>query len=186
MTIAPPLAAWDGLHELRTDLERYLTTRCGDPHDVEDAVQESFIRAARYRRGQSVPGGLRPWLFRIGANVVADGHRGDRQRMVALSDEASLLLESRDPTPEVAVDEDEVECGLWTLGLSRARGLLDRALAALAEHDRTVLRGVYIDALSREAVARRLGVGPELVKVRLFRAKRRLRSALRRQMEVAA
>ncbi|QDU86301.1 ECF RNA polymerase sigma factor SigE [Planctomycetes bacterium Pla163] len=186
MTIAPPLAAWDGLHELRPDLERYLSARCGDPHDVEDAVQESFIRAARYRSGQTTPGRLRPWLMRIGANVIADARRGERQRTVALSDEAAMLIESRDPTPEEAVDEGEVECGARTFGLARARGLLDRALDGLAVHDRTVLRGFYIQALSRESLARRLGVGPGLVKVRLFRAKRRLRSALRREMEVAA
>jgi RNA polymerase sigma-70 factor (ECF subfamily) len=164
MHLHHPIVDWTGLVDLLPDLERCLATRCRDPHDVEDAVQESFVRAARYRSSKHPPQRLKPWLLRIGLNVLAE--RG------------------RDPIE--VVDEREVWVRGRMLGLTRACALLRRALGRIPPNDRVALDGLFVEQRSRDDIARELGIPTPLLKVRLFRAKRRLRHALERELEVAA
>jgi RNA polymerase sigma-70 factor (ECF subfamily) len=56
--------------------------------DAEDAVQDAFLRAWRYRdsRDETVP--VRPWLYRIATNACLDLIARDRKRL-AVSDDAT-------------------------------------------------------------------------------------------------
>lgn len=56
--------------------------------DAEDAVQEAFLRAWKYRdsRDEAVP--VRPWLYRIATNACLDLIARDRKRP-AISDDAT-------------------------------------------------------------------------------------------------
>lgn len=186
MTTVPPPAAWDGLDALRPDLESFLAHRTRDVHAIDDAVQECFIRAARHRTRLQSPSALRGWLRRIGANALADAHRGSRRPLPPLPDEVEEELVSPLPEPSEICDEPEVRYARRTIGLTRAREAIVRALGSLPSIDRRMLVCVYMDGNSRDQAARRLGVDPDLLKVRLFRARKRLRRALRHALEAAA
>ena len=67
-------SAWDGLEEMRDSLRAFLVRHCTDENDIEDVIQETFLRAARYRRRRPVQC-LRPWAMRIALNVLADARR---------------------------------------------------------------------------------------------------------------
>jgi len=180
------LADWNGLAELRPDLVRLLSTRCRNPHDVDDAVQESFVRAARFRSGGRAPRALRPWLMRIGLNVLSERRRRASNHAPEEFDDLEHEPSCTAPDPAVVVDEPEVwVCGR-PIGLGRARALVAGALARLPEHDRVALVGIFLSERSRCDVARTLGVSDALLKVRLFRAKQRLRRVLGRTLEAAA
>ncbi|HYU57840.1 MAG TPA: sigma-70 family RNA polymerase sigma factor [Actinomycetota bacterium] len=139
----------------------------GTSGEVEDAVQEGFVKAYRaldrFRPGAP----FRPWLLRIVANE-ARNRRKAAGRRAALVLRAAQDRRSGDaaPSPESAVVDDE------------ERRALVAALNELREDDRLVLAYRYFLELSEEEMAVALGVARGTVKSRLSRAMRRLRGAV--------
>ncbi len=176
--------AWSGLDELRPSLESFLRTRCRDPHRVDDVVQESLIRAARYRRGQQEPKRLKSWLLRIALNVLADELRRERRRR-RLQAKAEELLERPDlgaPVEDLVDGESEVWIdGRW-LPRERVISALREGLGRLGNEERRLLLEYYEDGLAGRELAARRQTSPEIVKVRLFRARARLRSGIGRAL----
>ena len=140
----------------------------GADADVEDVVQESFVRAyralARFRPGAP----FRPWILRIVANEARNRRRaaGRRARLVL------RVADDRDPSggaapsPEDAVvREDE-------------RVALMEAMSRLREDDRMVLGYRFLIGLPERETAAALGVRPGTVKSRTSRALARLREEL--------
>jgi RNA polymerase sigma-70 factor (ECF subfamily) len=73
----------------------------GSLDDAEDTVQETLIRAWRWRDRLADPSGLRPWLFRIATNASLDLlDRRRRRPTVRIVDEAGWP----DPVPEHWLD----------------------------------------------------------------------------------
>ena len=56
------------------ELHRYLLSRLRDPHDAQDALQATWLRAVA-SLGRTEPRDPRAWLFAIARNVVADHAR---------------------------------------------------------------------------------------------------------------
>jgi RNA polymerase sigma-70 factor, ECF subfamily len=143
-------------------------------------VQETLLRAARYRRGLTRPERLQPWLLRIASNVLADQARRDRRRRRLGTGEDGLSeAVSGEPPPEELADEPEVWVGGQAVPRCRAILAVRSALERAPEADRIVLAAYYGAGESCRDTAERVRIDPELVKVRLFRARTRLRSALR-------
>lgn len=130
--------------------------------DAEEAVQEALVRAWLGREGCRSPEAPLPWLLEITRN---EARRLARREALRLSLE---LLDS-------PASEDEELAG------TAARVTVEQALGALADRDRRILRLRYGDDLTQVEVARRLGIPEGTVKVRLHRARRRLRGLLDEQ-----
>ncbi len=130
-------------------------------------MQEAYLRAFRSLRRFRGDSSFSTWLYRITVNcaatLVAKRRRTSHDE---LSDalEIAELRHERDPEA-VAGSSDE-------------RGRLVAALAALPEPMRmvVVLRDIY--DLSHAAIAKKLGISQTAAKVRLHRARRRLREQL--------
>jgi RNA polymerase sigma-70 factor (ECF subfamily) len=148
--------------ELYAPICGYTLRRVHEPEDAAEVIAETF--ATLWRRFDGCPQGaeLRPWLFGVARRIVANQRRGDRRRS-ALSERLGKNL-----------DRGTFE----TTDLPDDSGPLARAFASLSEADRELLSLVAWEGLTREELAIALGTSRAVVRLRLHRASKRLRSAL--------
>jgi RNA polymerase sigma-70 factor (ECF subfamily) len=139
----------------------------GNEEDARDVVQESYLRAYRGLDRFRGDAQFSTWLYRITANC-ANTHLGrrSRRRTDHLADDVVLA----DPDPEV----DPSARADATLLRDRLEVALDRLPPKLRAV--VVLRDVY--DLPHEAIAAELGISESAAKVRLHRARKKLREQL--------
>jgi RNA polymerase sigma-70 factor (ECF subfamily) len=149
-----------------TSYDRAYRTAClilRNPADAEEAVQEAFLRAWRFR--DAVQGdALGPWLYRVLVNTCYSRARDDgrRGRRVADETDAVATVTSGLPSPEdVAVGSD-------------VAATVRAALSRLSEPLRTVVVLRYFAGLSEREVAAAIRRRPGTVKSRLHEARRLL------------
>ena len=70
----------------------------GSLPDAEDAVQETSLRAWRYRDSLKEGSPLRPWLYRVATNACLDAIARDERRAVLAARAAAVAS----PIPEEA------------------------------------------------------------------------------------
>lgn len=173
----PEASAWLGLEEIRGSLQAFLGRHCADDNDIEDVIQETFVRAARYRTFCRVRN-LRPWAKRIALNVLADWRR--RACRCPLQP-----LDALETDPPARGDEEtggSFHVGRWQVEAHAALAMVHHELPQLRSSDRRLLDRYYRDQRSVREAGEAAGVSPALAKVRLFRARRRLLRALRRRI----
>lgn len=138
----------------------YALSRCrGDQALAEDMVQEAFFRAFTAAPEDVVS--FRAWLIRVLRNLIIDHDR----RSSRLSD-APPPEQTDDATPETELLRQED---------IRA---LQKAMDALGDDDRELLRLHYFARLSVKEIAAALGIDPGTARVRLHRARLRLRKRM--------
>jgi RNA polymerase sigma factor (sigma-70 family) len=131
------------------------------PTLVDDLVAETFLAA--WRNFSRIEDDSLIWLYGIARGIVANGHRGQaRQRQLAERLACSL-------TPLVVEDHAE---------LIGATDAFAAAFAELSESEQEVLRLAILEGLGSSEGARVLRCSPAAFKVRLHRARRRLRYLL--------
>jgi RNA polymerase sigma-70 factor (ECF subfamily) len=139
----------------------------GNEDDARDVVQDAYLRACRGLRRFRGDAQFTTWLYRITANCSANLlAKRARTRTELLADDAPVVDVQADHDPEGRVTgEDE-------------RVRLAGALAGLPWRLRQVivLRDIY--DLPHRAIAVELGISEAAAKVRLHRARRRLREVL--------
>ena len=145
-------------------LARRLT---GNEEDARDVVQDAYLRAWKgigKFRGEAA---FSTWLYRITANAAASNvQRRRRHRVVPFADD----FEPVDTDAEQLVSQ-----GAETAeALDRISVALDDLPAKL--RNVVVLKDVY--GMSHEAIAEELGITVSAAKVRLHRARRKLRDVL--------
>jgi RNA polymerase sigma factor (sigma-70 family) len=148
--------------ELYEPICGYTLRRVRDPEDAAEAIAETF--ATLWRRFDRCPQGeeLRPWLFGVARRVIANQWRGERRR-TALGER---LVQH--------VDQSAFDA----LTVPEGSSALAQAFASLSDSDRELLSLVAWEGLTREELAVALGTSRAAVRLRLHRARKRLRDAL--------
>lgn len=168
---------WSGLEPWRATLVTQLQGHCRDANEVEDIVQETFLRAARHRRCVRSPDRFGSWLLRIAFNALRDLRR--RSRTLPL-----VPLEEAHEVSALSANEPEsLYLGPWVVEHEDALRHLNAVRLAMRQDDRRLLEAYYEDGDSAAAAASVAGIEPRLVKVHLFRARSRMRTAVRRRLE---
>ncbi|HJQ37860.1 MAG TPA: sigma-70 family RNA polymerase sigma factor [Thermoanaerobaculia bacterium] len=129
----------------------------GDPEEVKDAMQETFLRLFRHLRGFDERKDFFAWLSRIVVNVSIDLRRRRRPT---------------DPLPELLSNAPTAEDEL----IERSdRALLTRAIDTLAPRERAAILLRDVEGLPTDEVAAALGNTVATVRVQLSRARAKLR-----------
>jgi len=165
-------AARELVHVLYPQVIRIVRNHLSRGMDEEDLAQEVFRRLfdQLHRYDAKLP--LENWLSRLTLNVCRNALRGRSRRpelrWTDLSETEQTTLEAAMLSPDTA-----------TAGQAReARELLDRALSTLGPDDRLVLTLLHLEEKAVSEIAALTGWSVTGVRVRAFRARRRLRKAL--------
>lgn len=145
-------------------LARRLT---GNEEDARDVVQDSYLRAWRAIGKFRGDAQFSTWMYRITANAASSSLTKRRRHRAESLDEIHDVADHRSESQPAAVAES-----------GEALGRISAALDELPPKLRTVvvLKDVY--DLPHEAIADELGISVAAAKVRLHRARRKLRDVL--------
>ncbi|PYK97444.1 MAG: RNA polymerase subunit sigma-24 [Verrucomicrobia bacterium] len=141
--------------------------------EVEDIVQEVFLKAFQKLRSFRGDAPFEHWLMRLAVRTCYDflrAHRRNREVSFAdFSDEESDWLERFAANPSDAGDD-----------AAAARQLVERILAQLSPAARLVITLLEIEDRSVKEISALTGWSVPVVKIRAFRARAEMRKCLKK------
>ncbi len=149
----------------------------GDPHGVEDLVQDTFLVALERMRGFDGRSSLHTWLCGIAKNKIRDARRTRKPRSLQEAIEeadpeidAILAKVAREPLPEHVLERAET------------RDLVGATLSSLPPEYAEALVQKYVEGRSVAEIAKARGKGDKAIESLLTRA----RTAFARVFELLA
>lgn len=133
---------------------------CGDNQTSEDLVHTVFYRMIRYRTSFTGEGNFASWLFRIAHNTGIDHNR--------------KIKHIDNYFTEVYADHADIS-GFDALEKKEQREILEQALSRLKPDERELLVLGKIECLKYKEIAEILKTTENNVKIRIFRALRKLK-----------
>ncbi len=147
----------------------YALSRLGDPHAMDDVVQEVALAAQRYFARYDPSRSFTSWVLGIAHHKIADHQRARRPTASLESAEAEAQL--RAASERLAHETGE-----------RASAMHD-CIARLKPERRELLRRFYLDGQSVREITDAMRMGQSAVKVALHRLRRALRDCVSRALE---
>src|SRR5487761_967755 len=145
--------------------------------DIEDVAQQVFLKAYVSIQRFDMRSAFSTWLYKIAVNECWDYLR--KKKVRPLSYEADLS-EEQARRVEQFVSADGVADNPGQR--AELREIVERLLADLSEEDRTMLVLKEAQGFAVEEIGTMLDLNVNTVKVRLFRARRRLAKNYRRRL----
>lgn len=140
----------------------FLVRRTSDRDASADLFQEVFLRVWRSAHTWDRRQPLRPWLYRVAANLCRDRFRGQQRQVdtVELDPERSPHVHRDDPISPID---------------------LERALAKIPDHLREAFVLGAVEGLDHNELAVVLGISPANARARISRARTALREILAKE-----
>lgn len=172
----------------RNDVRNYVGWFRGSFRDVDDVVQEVFLKVHERLDDLDPTRPVRPWLLRISGNVALNLIEeqkaqkrtvkvGQTTNLSCVTADDDLVLDTPDhretPPEERTVQEETI---------ARLRGLL----ADLPEEDGQVVEALYFKGLSQREAAEALGIPRRTIRDRHHRLLEMLRMQLEPEADSAA
>src|SRR3984893_797466 len=144
--------------------------------DVEDIAQQVFVKAYFSLKRFDQRAAFSTWLYKITVNECWDLLRKKKVRPLVyesdLSEEQARQFGSPEKHAKPALDTSEI---------LESRQYVDNLLAGIDERDRMMLILKEVEGFAVEEIAQMLDLNANTVKVRLFRARRRIVSQARKR-----
>jgi RNA polymerase sigma factor (sigma-70 family) len=166
---ASPHAFADFYEQLSPQLLRFFATRTSEPQRAVDLTAETFIKAFEHRRefrGVSDEQAA-AWLWKIAHNELKQHWRSRSSELAAVQ---------RYGIERTLSDEELLEVERL-IGEEELHEQIQHALEGLPDGQREVVRMHFIDELSYDEIAQKLGVSNDVVRTRTSRGLRALKSS---------
>ena len=154
------------VQELSGPLRRYLARYVGDPAVAEDLLQETLIRIARSLPSFAGRASLKTWAFSIATRVAADHYRQPAHKVHIVDIEE---------TPEVIDDDLALD---QRLVVDEMNACVRQVIDSLPDDYRSALVLHELEGLTAAQIAEVSGCSLATAKIRIHRARLRLREAL--------
>ena len=149
---------------------RYIMSMVRDTREAEDLTQETFLRAYQRRDSLRDEAAKTAWLYRIATHTSLDRLRQYARRAPMESDtdlDEVDVPEPDGPSLQQATEQDEMsEC-------------VQRYINSLSDSYRAVILLYDMHELTAPEIAQLLGESLATIKIRLHRARLKLRAALK-------
>ena len=148
------------------------------PQQIEDIVQEAFIKAYLGIMSFREDSRFSTWLHRIGVNTAIDFLAAERRRIPL--DRPPIRVDTNEPIALEIVDENNPEQLLETQQINT---IVTKALKKLPNELRLAITLREFDGLSYEEIAYIMGCPIGTVRSRIFRARENISAILRPQSD---
>ncbi len=172
MHLAHPTPSFEQVaRDLSTPLLRYLTRQVGDASVAEDLRQETLLKIERGLPGFAGRASIKTWAFSIASHVAIDYLRQPSQRlkMVAIDEAADIAADNGSMDDGCVVDEMN----------SCVRAVID----SLPPDYRTALILHDLEGMTAAQTAEVSQCSLATAKIRIHRARARLKAALAKQCD---
>ena len=160
--------------EVHRGLRTFIARRVANDAEVEDLLQEVFLRMHRRLESLKDPSRLVSWVFQITRHAIADHYRAmERQREVPAGLAADM--DAAFPTPSPSRTRQSPDSGELRQELAAC---LRPMVEQLSTHSREAITLVELDGLTQQAAAKRLGLSASGMKSRVQRGRRQLKRLL--------
>jgi RNA polymerase sigma-70 factor (ECF subfamily) len=161
-----PIVFEDVAQELSAPLRRYLERLVGDRSTADDLLQDTLLKIARALPGFEGRSSVKTWAFAIATRVATDHFRRphSRAQMVEIEETEPVHVSDAEIDQRLVVDEMN----------SCVREVID----SLPEDYRTALVLHDLEGHTAAQVAEIAGCSLATAKIRIHRARRRLKEAL--------
>jgi RNA polymerase sigma-70 factor (ECF subfamily) len=162
----------DAYGELVTRFQNRMYSFCfqffRNPDLASDLAQETFLRAYRYIKKYDPDKKFSTWIYSIAKNICIDEHRKlQRGKTISIDDLPPDKIRSTEDSLHLK-NPAQISMQL------QDKMMLEEAIAQLPEKYRTAIILCYFQEMPYQEIADTLGLNLNLVKVRIFRAKKRL------------
>ena len=164
-------AAFQALYRaLGTSVHRFFLSKLDGSADADDLRQITFLKLHKARKTYRKGAPVRPWLFTIASRVCADELRRRYRRAGARGTDDDLDADSSLSAPQ--------ESALDKIERASLAAAVRSAIRALPETQRRVIELHRYQELPYKEIAARCETTEAAIKLRAFRAYRRLRERL--------
>ena len=144
----------------------------GNLEDAEEVAQDTFLQVHRSLPGFKGKSKFSTWLYRIAYHKALDALKNRKRKLSAHSIDAFPSL-----------DIPSLENHWELLETKERKDMIKKAVAELDGSDAVVITLFYYEELSLNEISKILMVEVNAVKVKLFRARKRLAILLREKLE---
>jgi RNA polymerase sigma-70 factor (ECF subfamily) len=159
----------DVAQELSAPLRRYLERLVGNRATADDLLQETLLKIARALPGFEGRSSVKTWAFTIATRVATDHFRRPHSR--------TQMVEIDESTPAHDLDSEIDQRLVIDEMSSCVRGVID----SLPEDYRTALVLHDLEEQTAAQIAEIVGCSLATAKIRIHRARRRLKEALNQE-----
>lgn len=168
---------FQNIYELFHEKIRRYLARMVSENEAEDLSQEVFVKVSRGLKDFNRQSSLSTWIYKIAMNTALD-----RLRTPSLRKEALVVQrgDDEDEVEDMYLQMEDHKPSLETSMIKKEMNDCIRGIAeGLQENYRTVLVLSDFEELSNGEIADVLGISADTVKIRLHRARTRLRKELK-------
>jgi RNA polymerase sigma-70 factor (ECF subfamily) len=167
-----PAEARGAWREVEARLRPYVARRVASPADVDDVVQETFVRVYRGLPGLAESERFGAWVYRIAQSAIADHQRARARHPLSSAVREEAESETTSPELEANLEGELAEC-------------VALFVARLPSPYREAITLTELEGLTQKDAAEMLGLSTSGMKSRVQRGRERIRAMFEECCEIS-